>query len=328
MQVGSGLAVAGGVVSNPTPGLPSPLGSAGQVVGSDGAEAAWLTPLAQPGFVDPTRADGDLLYRKKTANTALSVIHIGDSITSNFAIPATCATDLSIDGLTLTAINKGVSGTSTSDWAPGSANDAAAVAVFTAGMGVSIMLGTNDARVAVRNSAATYASQLFAIVAAWIGRGSAAVWLHFPPYAVPGSNSGDQDATANTLRVAYQAVIKRIVNGVTVLLGDTTAYAYFAANPSQLSDGIHPGTSGQAWLAQAWASGMQAGISAILHTTTLQRLTLGTNLSIIPASGGTPASLNAAGGGAGGDTYGPIYDSTGAIIRRADGRALLGDYNY
>lgn len=242
-----------------------------------------------PAFIDPTHTDGELLIRKATSVTSLSVLFIGDSITLNNpgggTPPTKAATDLSINGLTITAINAGVTGTSTSDWAPSSTNDLAALALFTPGMAVSIMLGTNDARAAVRNSAATYTTNLLAIVAAWVTRGASVIWLHNAPYCVPGSNSGDQDATANTLRLAYAVKNQQIANGVKVLQGDTQAYAYFAANSGELSDGIHPTSTGATHLAQFWATAMQPGISTLTQQTTLQRATLGANLSVATVSG-------------------------------------------
>ena len=281
-----------------------PLGAAGQTLGPVGLDADWLTPSGIPGSAgaaDVTLAEGDLIYRKKIVATSLAIGYIGDSITidnpGSGAPPAVTDTNLSTDGLTISGANQGVSGTSTSDWLPGSTNLTSAKSAFvSAGVRlVHVMLGTNDARVAVRNSAATYQANLQRIVSDLVGSGFL-VAISYPPYAVPGSNGGDQDATANTLRVAYQAMINQIVNGRDVFLASTSAYAYFAANAGQLSDGIHPTTAGVTALAQLWANGLTPLVSALTQQVTRQPLPIGTNGQVLTVAGGYPAWQNATGG--------------------------------
>lgn len=268
-----------------------PIGLDQQHPGYVDANVAWIYPTAPASFIDPTTTDGDLIYRSVDTVTALGVLFIGDSITESYGIPTDTATNLSVNGLTVTAYNEGVSGTSTDDWAISSSNDTTAYATFTGNdiRVVSISLGVNDARVAVRNDADTFQASLQAIVNGWVNRG-AVVFIHFPTYCVPGSNSGDQDATANSLRIEYQARILQIVNGTTIRLGDTTGYAMFANDTSLLTDGIHPTAGGADKLAAAWARGMQTGVSQMTQVTTLQRLTLGDGLTI---TGSAPAVLSA-----------------------------------
>jgi hypothetical protein len=298
------------------------LGPLGQGIASDGAEPIYAIPQGGPQFVDPGIAQYDLYVRKPAAVTALSAIFIGDSITANFAIPATTATNLSINGLTVTGYNLGVTGTSSTDWNIGGTNDGTAHTSYTThgARVVIISLGVNDARVAVRNSVATYLSQMAAIAAGWVARG-AIVILNVPTYCVPGSNSGDQDATANTLRIGYQTALLQICNGTTVFLGDTKGYGFFASNSGLLTDGIHPGTTGQADLAGLWAAGAQAVFSQ-LTTPSIQRAVLGANLSASVVGG--VVTIAASGGGGGG--YAPMVngDLPGpSPIATTDGQFLM-----
>lgn len=295
---GSGqvLTVSGGLPtwSNASSGSLPTLGRINQTILSDGTEAAFTTPSTIASMLDVTTADGDIIARNHSVVTSLVIGFIGDSISlDTYTIPAGTCTALSVDGVTVTRANQAVTGTSTSDWGTSSTNYTTAIAAF-AGAGVrivSVMLGTNDARAAVRNSAATYRSQLQTMVNDLVRLGYIVV-LHYSPYAVPGSDAGDQDATANTLRIAYQAEIDAMINGSTILQGDTNAYNYFFNNGSHLSDGIHPDTSGQAEFAALWASALQGAVSNCTQIVTLKPVHIGSTGQSLTVAGGQPTWAN------------------------------------
>lgn len=280
------------------------IGADGLVPATVNGDALWIVPSLQPGTagaVEMLRTDGDLPYRKAASLTTLVIGFIGDSITSNFSIPATTATNLSINGLTVTSVNAGVSGTSTSDWGVGSSNLTTAIGAFVSGgvKLIQIALGVNDARAAVNNSASTYRSQMQAIVSYLVSLGYV-VALQAPTYCTPGSNAGDQTVTSNALRIAYQPMLAQIANGRTVFLADTKAFYFFQANSGQLSDGIHPNSTGQTNLTGYWANGLRPVVGALTQELTRAALSIGTAGQVLTVVSGYPAWAAASGGGSSG----------------------------
>ena len=292
------------------------IGSATQVPSPVGSDVRWLTPVDRGGFVDPTTTDGDLIYRKATAVTTLSVGFIGDSITHGSMIttdPCTqCATDLTTASVTSTGVNQGVPSSQTSDWLPSGTNDTAAVSAFASCPVVHIMLGTNDSTTTNNVAADTYRSNLRSIVNAWVQRGKI-VFLSYPIYPTNASYQA-------SLLLAYQGAINSLIDGVRVRQGDTSGYLYFQTHTGELqSDGVHPTQTGSNDMAQLWANALRGVVQALTEETTLQRLTLGTNLSI------TSGVLDAPPGGQG---YAPmVLGSAGAtsptFIVNSQGQPLL-----
>jgi lysophospholipase L1-like esterase len=311
-----------------------PLGLPGQIVSPVGSDADWIMPLDRGGWVIPLTTDNDILYRHARTVTALSIGFIGDSITADTPSggvsggntpPQGTAINLSLGGLTVTSLNQGHGGAKSADWLIGSGTGylTTAMAAFaTAGARlVHVMLGTNDSSVAAAVSAATYGANLAAMCATLVSNGYTVV-LSYPPYVIPGSQSGAFDATSDTRLVAYQAQINSLVNGQTILQGDTSCYLFFQANQGQLgspSDGVHPNVTGCLSLETLWAAALNRRVQALANSQVLDRLTLGTNLSI------TSGVLNAASGGGGGG-YAPMVngDLPGpSPIATVDGQFLM-----
>lgn len=256
--------------------------------------------LSPGGFIDPTTADGQLIYRKATTVTALQIGFIGDSITAGTTLggggnapPPHTATDLTQGTLTVTATNQGQSGATSADWIPGAGSGylaAAKTAFASAGVRlVHIMLGTNDSKTAVATTQAQYRANLQAICADLIAAGYL-VAIGYPPYL--NTSTGVFDP-ASTGRVAgYCAAIDNVVDGDHIFQSDRTAQDYFQANPSALQgDGVHPTQPGSDHLAQAWASAIQGIVNALTNQSPLQPLTIGSGLQItggvLSATGGT-----------------------------------------
>lgn len=283
------------------------IGTAPQTLVPVGPDLAWVWPVAPPGFADPTRATNDLLVRQVATKSSLVVGIIGDSISlASQGVTAAYVAALAALGVTVTLVNQAVSGTSTSDWGIGGTDDTNAVAAFSTADVVLIALGVNDARVAVRNSAATYGAQLAAIARGWVNRGKV-VCIQQPTYCIPGSNSGDQDAAANLLRIAYQQQIALLANNFTIWVGDTSGYTRFANTPSLLTDGIHPTPTGNGVLGGLWAAGSLACFSTLLGQTTLVRLPGPTvDGTYLGRESGVFGYFTPAGGGGGGATYASI----------------------
>lgn len=296
-------------------GLPTVLGSPGQIVGPVGAVPAWITPTNRGGLPDPTRADDQLLFRRAALVTTLVVGCIGDSITNGGGgtpqsptAPEACATALSSASVTVTSVNEGVGGSYSGDWLPGSSNDTAAISAF-AGAGVHlihIMLGTNDATFTLHNtSAATFRANLRSILNAWVSRGYL-VAVSYPPWSIDTGND-------MTLSASYQPLIDGLINGVTVFQGDTSAFQLFESDTATylqaLPDGTHPTQAGANALGALWARAMQGVVQALTEETTLAPLTLGSGLSV---SGTGPYTLDASGGG--GVIHQPVVLSVSAGV--------------
>lgn len=226
------------------------------------------------GFIDPTTTDKDMLVRKSTTLNALSILFIGDSITSGQLVTtapvAPCATDLSLGSVVVTGVNQGVPGSTTAQWLPGTTNYIAATAAgSTAGSRIAhIMLGTNDSGAPV--SQATYRANMVAICDGLIALGYIVV-VSYPPYA-------SDHITAVS---SYCRAIDSLIDNNHIFLGDTLAQTYFRDNPTMMqSDHIHPTQTGSDHLALLWANAMQAIVNGITSTSILQRMTLGSGLAI------------------------------------------------
>ena len=195
---------------------------------------------------------------------------VGDSITfdvppgGHLAPPDLTVQAISTQGRVVRAINEGHQGASTADWLPDARIGylGKALAAFQQG-GVSIvhiMLGTNDAKPTGANiSPAQYRANLAIICRVLNGAGFVVV-LSYPPYAALPKLSAAGRTTMERTLVAYETVINRLANGVTVRLGDTHAYTYFQAHPWLLADGVHPNAGGAAALAQLWATALRPAI--------------------------------------------------------------------
>lgn len=264
--------------------MPTPVGNA----------VAWATPGNFGGLLDPTTTDKDLIYRMSTAVTAICIGGIGDSIMIGAALSGgtppleAMATALSINGLTVSVSNQAINGSATDDWFPGSANLTNAKAAFaSAGVRlVVIMLGTNDSKASLGNSAATYLAHQTAIADDLTRSGYLPI-LCVSPWM--NATTGAYTVGSPALVAAYGPQLTLLADNGHIFLGDTTAYTYFTLNPSLIQgDLIHPTQTGSDNLALIWARAVQRLVNALTNTTALQRLVLGANLSI------TSGVLNAA----------------------------------
>lgn len=206
------------------------------------------------------------------------VLYIGDSITAGAGADSvlTCAVEMDCAALTsggypAQSLNAGVAGSTSSDWLTGGANFNAAVEMATNSSNfggvktAKIMLGTNDANNTVATTQANYQTHLSNTITGAFAQISTLerVFLDFPPYVVPGSSGGQFDASSLVLLQNYQTAIRNLVNGTTILLGDTTAYDFFEANQGLLIDGIHPNQTGHNDLGAAWALAALTGQTQI-----------------------------------------------------------------
>lgn len=199
------------------------------------------------------------------ASAQVTIGYIGDSITNGYTsspqvYPGTiAATDLNTYTGTsnYSAVNQGVNGTDSGNWVSGSSYLNAALAAFSAAHvnSVSIMLGTNDAGYSVSSS--TYLSNMQSLVAALEAAGYTTITVNYSPY-MAANPFGFNPTTANALLLQYEADLQIIAAADShVHVGDTTAWTFFQANQSLLSDGLHPDNAGYASLGQFWASALE-----------------------------------------------------------------------
>lgn len=196
---------------------------------------------------------------------------IGDSITYGFGTGITetpvqaAVAQLIADGFSITGINQGQVGAATADWLPGGTYFNAAVSAANSVGGVravSIMLGANDSKTAVATSQATYTANISSIIAGLFSQvyGLQKVVLNQCSYIVPGSGGGQWGSGSDTLLQAYNTALAGLVNGTTIVAGDTTIYATTLANQSLLADGVHFTQAGYVTLGGLWAIAFPTGV--------------------------------------------------------------------
>lgn len=199
----------------------------------------------------------------------LKIGFLGDSITAGVGdnnVPADDAYNQALDGLAqngyqVTGVNYGNNGASVASFyqqtgGPLQAFEAAGDTV------VSVMLGTNDARVGVNTSPQAYHDDLLEIANSFLapGTGINKVIINYSPYIqqphqAENTNPQAWDATADVKLQSYQTQINALVNGTTILQGDKYAYQFFQQSPEQ-GDGVHPNTQGHHDLGRLWAIGI------------------------------------------------------------------------
>jgi lysophospholipase L1-like esterase len=195
-------------------------------------------------------------------------------------------------------INRGASGAMASHWVPGNksypgtqaggavrytfntgtdslfdtalAAFQAAITTYPAGTQcfVQIMLGANESTLTQRVTPAQYTINMRAIIAGIKAAnipGFAGIILHCSYYAVPYFNPAavSYDELSNNLMAQYNAALFQLVDNITVFMGDTKAYAFFAAFGQGAFgllgvDGVHPTDSGYSAQATLWTQAYQS----------------------------------------------------------------------
>lgn len=223
-------------------------------------------------------------------SASISVGFIGDSITVGNGLSAG-QDPVSQAGILLaktrttkivTVTNRGINGSKSGDWLSGGSNlTAAKTAMAAAGVThVHIMLGANDAAAANLVSAATYGANLANICADLVGAGYRVI-LSYPTYIPAGASGGVTTSASVALAKSYQAQIDALINGSTILRGDTLAWAYFQDTLSEYqSDLTHPTAAGALSLATMWARAIDAAMPAGAART----------VSLTLKTGGVPAA--------------------------------------
>ncbi len=181
---------------------------------------------------------------------ALNIGWIGDSITygTNGAPVTEAVAKLTAMGYTVTSTNRGISGSSTSDWAAGGTDLTAAMSAFaTAGVTiVHIMLGTNDVRTPNSFTPAQHFTNMRGIVLALVAAGYKVV-ISKPLYTVPNAMPGTPDwpNDPNSVYLEYFTLDMQLVDGIRIFKGDTGGYEISSLSPTTFlaSDGVHPANS-------------------------------------------------------------------------------------
>lgn len=196
----------------------------------------------------------------------------------------------------VTVVNQGVDGSSAQDWAAntGSIFSTAKTAFASAGCThIMIMLGANDA--ADHRNAAQYLADLQTIIGPGAGSLVTAgytVIVNYPTYVPAGANGGATDEAATENMRSYLAQIDSLVNGTTVLRGDTLAYQYFANHLSEAqTDQTHLLDAGNLSLANMWARAFDRAV--LQPTNVVSPLTSRTvTVTLVNESGSAQASLS------------------------------------
>ena len=244
-------------------------GGLGAVITAQGASSATAgTVTINPGAVG--YGNLTLTEARSGATASLAVVPpalgvlvvgaLGDSITAgtNGDSCGALQTFLNGQGYTATVVNRGIGGTSTADWLPGSANLNNAISAFlSAGVTlVQVGLATNDPRSPNFITPAQHAANMRLIVGALKSAGFQ-VLLHHPIYTVPNATINGVTWPANVNDWYRQAwsLDMALVDGVSVMAGDTGAFQASAISPGSFLEpaGIHPANQAQnTLLAQYW----------------------------------------------------------------------------
>jgi lysophospholipase L1-like esterase len=245
------------------------------------------------------------LYVAGTPNGPdLAIVFIGDSITYGVGVsnagsvasptaPYFCMARLAeLSGQrNVYGANTGISGTTTTDWAPGGADYNNAVEAINGGsaasvlhaahpaaqMVFSIMLGTNDSASSGTNNApysgaltaAEYQTKLAAIVTQilTVDWPSAKIVLHAAPWYSPNTHNGASYLQAGLSALfGYRSALAAVVASFAVshpgqvMLGDTQSFAYFAQNFASELQADGSGTNGVFFLHPAGVAGADGKI--------------------------------------------------------------------
>ena len=184
------------------------------------------------------------------------LLFVGDSITYgdatgngtsqlNPTVPDTVASTLgSLFGYRMIDYsNQGHNGAKASDWQPGSGYYNTAIAAgnaFSANLTkryAVVMFGANEMGASV--SKATYKANLLSLINGLISNGYTVI-LNAPLWS---NKTGYQNLS---LISQYRDACNELVNGTTILQGDTNGYNYFLNHSSELVDLLHPNQTGAA----------------------------------------------------------------------------------
>lgn len=195
----------------------------------------------------------------------------------------------------VTVSNQGVDSKGAVDFAAdtGSIFTTAKAAFASAGCThVMIMLGTNDA--AAHRSAAQFKADLQTIIGPGAGSLVTAgytVILNYPTYIPSGANGGATDEAATENMRSYLAEIDSLVNGTTILRGDSLAYRYFVDHQDEVqTDKTHLLDAGNISLAGMWARAFDRAVLQVTNVTSpLSSKTV--TLTLVNESSATQNSL-------------------------------------
>ena len=186
---------------------------------------------------------------------------IGDSITYGYGSTSDPVTQFSLivrkifgSGTTVSVVNRGITGTTSADWATSTYYSPALAACASANV-LMIMLGTNDSRTAIATSQSAYQTNIQTLITQAKIAGITRIFVNVSPY-INTSSGGWDITTSNALLVQYQSAITALANADPghVWVGDTQAYTWFQSNPSEMGgDGVHPILAGDVSLGFLWA---------------------------------------------------------------------------
>lgn len=187
----------------------------------------------------------------------LNILYIGDSITfgTNGDPVGIMGQNLRALGYVVTQTNRGVSGTTSANWAnsTGGASLSASIAagVAAGAQWAHIMLGTNDGKTAINTSPSAYLANLTVVVNACLAAGIKPV-LKQPIWTIPGAAAGQWLQGVNTNYQQYYNALAPLVDNINVFYGGNRALPFFEKYPTELADGVHPTAVGNTDLGTIW----------------------------------------------------------------------------
>ncbi|GHV20924.1 hypothetical protein FACS189428_0600 [Clostridia bacterium] len=125
---------------------------------------------------------------------------------------------------------------------------------------VSIMLGTNDAKISENISIDDYKANIETMITSLKNAGIKKIILNEPPYLDITRFSSNFDNSSLIKLMGYSVVLGELADGETVIIGDTQTYEYFENHLSELGDGAHPNSLGHQHLGEFRAEAIKSAI--------------------------------------------------------------------
>lgn len=257
----------------------------GQSISGAGTGDLSFDPTAQPGSYSLTATFPNVVTPPPTwDSTPIAIVIIGDSTSGDQGFgdpPASMPAEmLAFSGRVLTIVaNCYANGTTTRDWSDTSAGSLLSAALAKAKFGnathVTVALGPNDCSVNHAITAIEFKANLIIICQAILANGQKAI-LHYGLIPLVSASVNTWTQASVDLGLSYRPVIDSLIDGKTILQGDTKLADYLRANPatyqggtvqeSPLVGGFHQWATGVQHSGRMWAEGCEFAVTPAART--------------------------------------------------------------
>lgn len=217
---------------------------------TDGANSTTAAKTTPAQMAQPINAATSSLLQKPVRQYSKTIGFVGDSLTFGCCTNSTPAPELEMKllGGGYVAINRGVNGSTTTDWLDDLLEPAMAEFKTQHVEVVQVMLGTNDASGGRTITVEEIIANLRKIARRLLNNGAKVVMINELPYG--------QWTDDNKVQAINRA-LSQVEWGDGVYLGATESYDYFKQHQEQLEDGLHMDQAGYQQQAEFWAEALK-----------------------------------------------------------------------